>query len=286
MADPRPGGLTCAQIVDLAPAFVLGALDATEMTAVRGHLAACPEAHEEMSELGAAAATLLESVEAVAPPAALGARIMAAARADAVRRTAAPAPAGPAPAVVAQAPIARAPEAMPPRPTLLDRLFGRRPAWAAIALAASIAVVALGAWNLQLRTQVDELSAYRRDVLAIFDAASKPGSQLAVLAAPDGSGPASGLAALAGDGSLALAMRDLAPTTGTQVYEVWLIGASGTPVPVGGFEVAGGGTGTFTIGGTNGAGVTTVALTLEPKPGATTPTPPLVALGTVRAAAD
>ena len=38
-------------------------------------------------------------------------------------------------------------------------------------------------------------------------------------------------------GEVTLAMRDLAPTSGDQVYEAWVIGGDGVPVPLGGFTV-------------------------------------------------
>ncbi|MER3453456.1 MAG: hypothetical protein C4344_07475, partial [Acidimicrobiia bacterium] len=69
--------------------------------------------------------------------------------------------------------------------------------------------------------QVSELTAYRQGIAAVLDAAAAPGSQLAVLAADSGTGPR-GLAAVRADGTVVLAMRDLAPTVGSQVYEAWL----------------------------------------------------------------
>jgi anti-sigma-K factor RskA len=74
-------------------------------------------------------------------------------------------------------------------------------------------------------------------------------------------------------------MHDLAPTSGAQVYEAWLIAGKNAPVPIGGFTVNASGTASFaTTHPALGAGVT-VALTLEPGPGATTPTLPIVAAG-------
>jgi hypothetical protein len=272
MADPRIGGLTCAEADDLAPAFVLGALTDPEMAAVRRHLAECGSEHLAFAELGSVAPALFEALPVVDPPPGLGTRIMAAARDERAsglqsafqRRIAAPSPVpAPAPAPVAQ----------------------RRPlAWFALAAAAVIAIAALGIWNFQLRGQVDQLSAYRNSVLAVMDRASAPNGQFAVLAAPGGAGTAAGLAGVGADGSVAVAMRNLAPTAGTQVYEVWVIGGDGKPVPVGDFTVgADGAGGTVTANGSSEAGIT-VALTREPGPGATTPTLPIIALGTGKTA--
>jgi len=154
----------------------------------------------------------------------------------------------------------------------------------AVGLAAVLAVAALGSWNLQLRSQVDALSAYRDGVVQVLDLAAAPGGQLAVLADPDHVTAASGIAGVGSDGRVAVVMRDLAPTAGRQVYEVWLVGADGLPLPIGGFAVGGGGTAAFTTQASGTADGVVVALTLEPGPGATAPTKPLIALGTAKPA--
>jgi len=154
----------------------------------------------------------------------------------------------------------------------------------AVGLAAVLAVVALGSWNLQLRTEVDTLGAYRDGVLQVLDLAAAPRGQLAVLADPDRRTAASGIAGVGSDGRVAVVMRDLTPTAGKEVYEVWLVGADGAPVPIGGFGVGGGGTAAFTTTANGTAEGVVVALTLEPGPGATTPTLPLVAAGMAKPA--
>jgi hypothetical protein len=160
----------------------------------------------------------------------------------------------------------------------LGSLF-RRPLWAGVALAAVLGVVALGAWNVQLRDDIAALQAYREGVVQVLQAAAQPRTELALLTSPGGPAGPSGLAAVGADGALALVMRDLAPTAGTQVYETWLIGADGSPVPVGSFTVDASGTASFHGRAIAGNGLT-VALTLEPRTGATTPTEPIIALGT------
>jgi hypothetical protein len=293
VAEHEVAGLRCSDILELSGSFVLGALPAAEADAVRAHLAACPEAHAEVAELGAVAPLLFESVEVVAPPAALRDRIMAAAAADA-QRAAAPA-AAPAPAPAPDASI-KAFAQPAPEPERLVRPVAarvadtqrrgfdlgallRRPAWAALAMAAVLGVVALGAWNVQLRGEVDSLVAYQRGVVAVLDAAGDKDSLLAVLVPPDGAGGPSGLAAVNAAGDVAVVMRDLAPTTGRQVYETWLIGGDGKPVPIGGFTVGAGGTASFVTKHALPGGGVTVALTLEDGPGATTPKFPIIAVG-------
>jgi anti-sigma factor RsiW len=270
VADHLVGGLHCADATDLAAAFVLGALDPADAAAVRVHLAGCPEAHAEFAELGAVVPALLETVDAVEPPRDLGARIRAAAEAEQAGATQASAP---------MPSHARTPVAIDiPRPGRPAAGLFRRPVWAAVSLAAILAVVALGVWNVQLRDQINDLSTYRNGVAAVLDEAARPGAEVAVLTTTAGTGP-SGIAAVGADGAVALVMHELAPTSGAQVYEAWLIGSTGAPVPIGGFTVGSGGSAWFaTPHASLGAGVT-VALTLEPGPGATTPTMPIIAAG-------
>ncbi len=282
MAEHTFAGLTCSEVADLAPAFVLGALEAAESDAVRRHLAACPEEHPEMAELHSIVPALFAAAEPVAPPAGLRDRILAAAAAETARG------ADREDARRAQ-PVEPTRDAQRRRP-VADRPSGwaglfRRPVWAAVGLAAALAVVALGAWNVQLQNEIAGLTAYRDGVVAVLDQAAEPGAQLAVLTSPEGAGP-SGLAALSADGDVALVMRDLAPTSGTQVYETWLIAGDAAPVPIGGFRVGASGSASFVAAHTSlGEGVV-VALTLEGAPGATTPTPPIIAVGAARSQAS
>jgi hypothetical protein len=270
MADRLVAGLRCSELSDLAPAFVLGALAPAEMATVRAHLAECPEAHAEFEELGSVLPALLASVDQVDPSEALLGRILDAARADQADRTRAVAPAA----------LTRDRRSAP---SFLDRLglgsSRSRPAWAALGIAAVLAVVILGSLDLQLQASNQELAAYQRGVATVIDAASRPGAQLAVLAASSPSSPAAGIAAVRPDGTVAFAMRGLAPTSGSQVYEAWLVAGSSAPVPIGGFQVGGSGSGTLlSTNATPSPGVV-VALTLEPGPGATSPTLPLIASG-------
>jgi anti-sigma-K factor RskA len=284
VAEHTFAGLTCAEVADLAPAFVLGALEAAESDSVRRHLAACPEAHPEMAELHSVVPALFETVEPVAPPAGLKERILTAAAAGSHRASDA-APASAAAPVPSPAPA----PTRDGRPVAVERQrapisFFRRPIWAAVSLAAVLGVVALGAWNVQLQGQYNQLQnevaaleAYREGVVEVLDSAAEPGAQLALLSSGEG-GP-SGLAAVAPDGRVALVMRDLAPTTGSQVYETWVIGADGAPVPVGGFIVRADGTASFMASEAPVAEGVTIALTLEPAEEATTPTMPIIAAG-------
>ncbi len=293
----RPSGpdLTCDEVRDLAAAFVLDALDADEAEAVRVHLASCPDAHDEMAELAMLASALpvlAEAVPVVEPSAGLKARIMAAAAADlddrAARSGAAGALVAPVAPVAVEAPpsVASAPVPFPSAASRAARAPARGSVstgtWA-LRIAAVLAIALLGGWNVLLQGQLGQSRTYEQNVAAVLDVAGLPGSLTAILTAVGGDGPA-GLAAVASDGAIRLAMRDLAPTHGTQVYEAWVIGQDGVPVPLGDFRVDASGTAYFEGDGLPTQDGIVLALTLEPAPGATVPSSPPVSAGTATTA--
>ena len=274
--------LTCDEVRDLAASFVVGALEGSEADAVRAHLADCADAHAEIAELGSVLPALAASVPQVEPRPALKARILAAAAADLEARTVS-ASATAAPAAAVGVPLSAGPIAFPSAAERKTRSLQRAGAGAwVLRIAAVLAIAVVGGWNLQLQGQLDQARTYEQQVAAVLDVAGQPGALTAVLTAEGEDGP-SGLAAVAADGAVTLAMRGLAPTTGDQVYEAWAIGGDGTPVPLGGFKVGTGGIAYF-----EGYGLPTdpglvLALTLEPGPGATAPTSAVLALGTTTA---
>jgi hypothetical protein len=148
--------------------------------------------------------------------------------------------------------------------------------------AAVLAIVVLGGWNLLLQGRLDASETYNRDVAAVLEVGAQPGAMTAVLA-PETTGGPRGLAAIAPDGSLALAVRDLGPTSGDQVYEAWAIVGDAPPVPLGGFTVGQAGTGRLEGSGVEPQAGLAVALTLEPGPGATAPSSTPVVVGTMAA---
>jgi len=274
----QPTPLSHADALDLAPLYVLGALDDAEMAAVREHLATCPESHAEFEELGGVVPYLLESpdIELVEPPAALGDRIMAAAAADLAERTTAERTT-PAPAAERTAPIPF--PSADERTARAERTRGRPGplTWIA-AIAAVLAIAVLGAWNVRLQGQVNDLEQqataaeqYRTAVTAVLDVAAQPGSQTALLA-PQAAGGPRGIASVASDGSVQFAMQDLAPTSGNQVYETWAIPPGSNPVPLGSFTVDASGVASFTSKQGPVAPGMAVAVSREPQTGATAPT--------------
>ena len=261
--------LTHEEAVELAAPFVLNALEPDEEEAVREHLRTCSLPHEEFAELGSVVPALAETLEPVEPPAALKGRILAAAADDLVARTAVPA--------TSVAPPAAAPPA--PEPIQIDSR--RRPSpvsWFLVA-AAGIAIVALVAVNLLTLGRLNSSEQFERDVAAVLEAGSQPGALTAVLAPAEPDGPR-GLAAVSSAGELTMAVQDLDPTTGNEVYEGWVIVGDAAPAPLGGFAVGDAGTGRLDSSGLPVEPGMTLALTREPEPGATTPTMPILAAGT------
>jgi len=292
--EMRATDLTCDDVREMAGSFVLGALDPAEDAAVRAHLATCDDAHAEIADAGSVLPVLLESVPVVEPSAALKGRIMAAAAADLEARSTPPA-AAPAAAAAAPslAPASTVTEPIP-FPTETDRA-DRSAAQAAptrttspvawvLRIAAVVGIVALVGWNLLLQNQLNGAEQYQRDVAAVLQLAAKDGSMTAVLR-PAETSEAAGLAAMNPDGTLTLAVHDLDPTKGNEVYEAWLIGEDKVPVAIGGFEVGRDGTGFLATSGVTPAAGIQVVLTLEPAPGATAPAGPVVSSGAASAVA-
>jgi anti-sigma factor RsiW len=288
MTDPtRPVELTCEDVRDLAGAFVLGALEPADADAVRAHLASCPEAHAEIAEAGSVLPVLDASVPQVEPSSALKGRIMAAAAADLEARQSG----GGVPPVAAlgsqAAPAASAVAEPTPFPSADERnaRAARKtsPATWAVRIAAVLVIGLLGAWNLLLQGQISAAQTYEDNVAAVLDVASQPGAFTAVLAPATSGGPR-GIAAMSPSGDMAMAVRDLAPTSGSEVYEAWVIGADGVPVPLGGVPVGTAGTAFYTGAGLTAEPGAVLALTLEPGPGATAPSSAPVSSGTVVAA--
>jgi len=292
----RPA-LTHEQALDLAPLYVLGVLEPAEADAVREHLATCAEDHAEFAELGSVAPVLLEDVDLVEPPDRLRTRILDAAAADLAARGGTPIPSASAGSTVSAQPAPVAPPVAAPPPVAFpdaaEREARRRAAEAptrttglarmndwVFRIAAVLAIVVLGVWNVLLQRDLAAEQDYRSAVTQVIEVAGQPGSSLAVISGQGGE-PARGLAAVDGQGTVVFAMRDLEPTDRSEVYTAWSIVGDNAPVNIGEFTVASGGTGSLTTAAAVAAPGATLALTREPDRGATTPTMPIVAAGVV-----
>ena len=281
--------LTCDEVRDLAAAYVLGALDRADEAAVRAHLAGHSDGHPEIEELGSVIPAFAEVIPVVEPPAGLKARIMAAAAADLAARGdasgASATTAAPATTAVPATPTPPAPPAAPVAfPTDEERAARRTRTttggWL-LRIAAVLAIALLGGWNLLLQNDLGAARRYEQNVATVLATAGQPGALTAILTADGGTG--SGLAAVDANGAVAMAMRDLAPTSGSSVYEAWVIGSDGVPKPLGGFTVDSSRTAYFSGTGLPTADGIVLALTLEPQPGATTPTMPIISKGVAKA---
>jgi anti-sigma-K factor RskA len=203
----------CREVDELAGALALGAVDADEARAAREHLETCPEPHTELRSLLGADAVLAATVEPIHPSAALRDRLM-----DSVARL----PQGAAtPAAVA----AREPSVQPRR-GWLDWLSPQvaRP----LALAAVVAVIAVGAWGVSVSSQLGERD---RALRAVANAIA--GGEVAFRV--DGDAGRGYVVDTPGSGS-SLVVADLEPLPADKLYELWLIGADGTPLDVGTFR--------------------------------------------------
>lgn len=266
--------LTCDDVREFAAGYVLDALEPAEEEAVREHLLTCPDAHIEYQELGGVVPYLAETIEPVEPPSGLKQRLLAAAATEPQlpALSAAP-PAASAPASARPWPIDQPPGSQhlrqPQRPSPRLWLAG---------MAAALLIAVLGGSTWLLQTELQASRQYEAGIAAVLELATAEGSRTAILSPDQAPGPR-GIAAIAPDGRVAVAMRDLAATTGDEVYETWVIAGDSAPQPLGGFRVDSHGTGTLVTGTQAAAQDVIVAITLEPAPGATSPTGPILVSG-------
>ena len=301
MTDQPTGGgpMTCDRARDLAAGYVLGALERSEEDAVRAHLATCDQPHPEFDALGGVVPSILEDeladLELVEPPASLRDRILAAAAVDLEANpregtTSSVAPAGSrvvtaaaVPVRTRPAPTASSPSGPTAFPSAAERTARARRRgigaldWA-LRIAAVVAILAAGAWTLNLQGQLDRARAFDRAVAAVVQAAAQPGAKTAVLAEqPNQHG--SGIAAVAADGSVVLALHDLQATSGSQSYTAWVIVGGAAPINVGDFSVDASGTRAFTTKPAATPAGAIIAVTLEPNAGNSAPKGPIVTAG-------
>jgi hypothetical protein len=278
--------IRCERVRELAPGFVLGALDAADMAAVHQHLIGCRDPHPELRELGGVLPYLATSLEPVEPPARLRAAVIAAAQADlaahprsaevagsrvaTIRRTI---PAPESGAVDAEA-AEQVNGAMVVSLTSARRSRRRRALAWTTRVAAAAAVVAVVAYGFGV---IHEPGA-GPSAGPSFDYKGQ-GTVYAGLT-PQASSHAAGLAVLKPSGHLYVYVNGLAPTTGDQVYMVWVTAAKDT-ILAGYFTVNAQGDGSIQMDNVPRAASLWVQVCIEPNEHVTQPTGPTVASGTI-----
>ena len=197
--------LDCQAVDELDAALALGAVEADEARGVAAHLATCAEPHAQLRAFVGAGEVLMMSNEPVIPSPIVRERLMATVARTTQQHRAAPDRTG-----------ARGWfDWLPPRVA--------RP----LAVAAVVGLVAVGAWNVGLQSQIGERDRALRAVAAAI-------SDGEVAFRIDGSAGRGYLVDTPGSGS-ALVVADLEALGADQLYELWLLDAAGAPVAVGTF---------------------------------------------------
>ncbi len=265
--------LTHDSLRELAPLYVVHALEADERAAFERHLQTCDECSADVRSLRPIALALAQGAPQQNPPAALRARILSSAGVREAR------------AVV--------PEMPPPAPA------PSRMPWLAAA-AALVAAIGLGAYAVTLRTTVatmqtqlndalDRLSRSEARLAAANQAAETVQARLAVLTAPDvlqvalsGQPPAPtalGRAFWSQSRGAVFAATSLPPLQTGRTYQLWFL-TSGAPVSAGIFKPDVLGRAVVTVDQSPpGLVPTGLAVSLEPDGGVPAPTGALYLVG-------
>ena len=296
---------------ELAVAWVLHALEPDEDAVFAAHLGECPGCLRIVAETEEATTLLGSAVPVVDAPPSLRERILSAA-AEEPAAASPHASAGPSAseAIMGSTPIGLAssdrkapsssdstdreapssgdatvvPLGRHRRDGGRSRRFSRVAAGIAVAavLALVVAIGGLVAANRSLGEQRDAAQAQAargQEVVALLDAASRPGNPHAVLATPDGG--VVGLVVDRGRGPEVLA-SGLAPNDGDHTYVLWGL-ANGTPVGLTAFEMSGSGPVVQSVPSVEAAGpFTGFAVSLEP--GHTVPATPTQVVASGRTA--
>lgn len=276
--------LTHAQVDELVGLYVLDALEADEMEAVREHLATCGEPHAAIAELGGVVPALFETIEPIDAPADLRGRVLAAVtdveQLPAIQATSAPVVMRAEPGV-SRPTSARAgePDAPIAIAAVRERRAGRSPWQTALAAAAVLLIAVLGGWNLLLQDRAgtaENRVAILRDAIA---ASTDPTSQVALLRGSGSAAGASGLAVFPSGRPGTIVVEGLPPAAGGRTYQAWFL-ANGTPVSAGLMAV--GSDGLAVLSGLSPvSGTDTIALTDEVAGGVPQPTGTPIVVGHV-----
>ena len=241
--------------------YALGALTGEERATLETHLATCSSCKLELEQLRGDGALLALSTIGPKPPARARQRLL-----DAVAKE-------PRAARVVPAP--------------------RRSWWGVLGWAAAVAVIVFAAslWkenaalkqtlasaSAQVTQSAHDLEDLRRIAAPMIEPEAQRITLVAVKTPPQPQGKAF---YLRNRGSLVFMANNLAPLPPQKAYELWLIPAQGAPIPVGVFKPDAHGSATVVNPPLPaGTEAKAFAITIEGEAGATSPTMPIVMMGT------
>jgi hypothetical protein len=273
--------IACDRVRDLAPGFVLGALDAADMAAVREHLTTCTKPHPELREMGGVLPYLGGSLDPVEAPKHLRAAVLAAAQADLRAR------------VAQKTASTETPEAAPvltvlktvrsAAPVSLAHVRALRTRRAAVWLtrvAAAVVIVSLAGYAVAVQHDLDKAHEAQDHTNTVLNYMQVPGARSAVLA-PQGGNKGAGEAVLLPSGHVVVLLHGLEPTKGDEVYMVWLSVDSGASTSAGWFTVDDRGEGFLTTVNVPPTDSLWVMICREPNSGVQKPTGPAIVTGTI-----
>jgi hypothetical protein len=251
------------------------ALSREESAAVRLHLGECAACREQYAEIAGDLALVAMSVEQEEIPE--GARQRFVDRITATPRSdAAEAPGQPARAPVI--PIAR------------ERKTTRSLSWIPWAAVAALLILCANLF-VRIRTLDDQLAvnealmkasnAQNTRARSLFDALTAPSAQRVTLTTgKTPPAPSARAVYLASRGALVLQASNMQPLAPNKTYELWVIPASGAPIPAGLFKPDAAGSGSVVLPSIpTGVQAKAFGITIENEGGASTPTMPIVLSG-------
>jgi hypothetical protein len=203
--------ISCEEVQDLIPAYVLGMLDAEETALVETHLPLCPACTAELVRFEAVTGALAAPLPPVAPTPAL--RVDLLDRAAELRPAAAPA--------AAAAPVTVAPPAK-----VIPLAARRRADWRVwVSAAAAVLIILGGGLGYWMREVINDRNE-AQTTAAMLTEFMAPGSstmELPALAASDW-GDKQGVSKLMKDpsGNMIVAVANCPPSTAGRVYKVWV----------------------------------------------------------------
>ena len=281
--------IDCDRVLDLAPGFVLGALDGAEMAAIREHLATCRKPHPELSEMGGVLAYLGGSLDPVEPPRHLRAAVLAAAREDLRARVAT----GDGAASVRVEETHAAPAAAPVLTVMesgrsagvvslarLRALRTRRAASWMTRVAAAVVIVGLVGHAVAVQGEINHAHDAQATTNSFYNNLGQPGARYAALT-PESGRTGAGNAVLLPSGHVEVLLYGLAPTTGDEIYMVWSSADGGSVVKAGSFTVDETGVGYLKMDNVPPADSLWLMICREPNGSVLKPTGPIIVSGTI-----